>query len=326
MNTNSLRRRRGITLIELLLVVGALGLLIIVLRPALAHTQDDAGVATCLSNLRSLMQGTNLYLQDHNDCFPFQVHHDGGTSGISSWSYGGKTNSDYWYSEPWFYIRFEDRPLNVYLLGADIEGDLYKGGQLVQRAEVPVLECPSDLTCYQRNWGIPGAEPVEISSYDDIGTSYHFNLAAVFRRGGLASCDVRKYGMSQSQMGTWLFYQGGWSIMIRDLVRDALYKHPSTYAMYFEDPMDWGLGSSSPKIQVMGNHGAFSWHSMGFLDGHAKNTYVDTRYNCGPDWYALNPEWIRSPNQHPPPQKSYYYTNYFYRNCDHLNQSAAGLP
>ncbi|MCK4343099.1 MAG: prepilin-type N-terminal cleavage/methylation domain-containing protein [Phycisphaerae bacterium] len=312
MKTTLVRNRGGFTLIELLVVVAIIALLISILLPTLSRAKEQAKTAQCIANERSTIQATTMYFHDYNDSFPFQAK-DGG---VCSWSYGGKTNHDYWEAEPWCHHPVQDRPLNCYLLGSTPDPDIVDASDnIVRRTEIPILKCPSDRHSYQRDWDNFEEQGDCISAYDDIGTSYHFNLAA-FLRGGKSpddNMDVLKNGLSPSQMTTWLWgNQNGWSIMVRDAIRDALLKHSSTYVMFWEDPMDWALGAM---IQVPGNHRMFSRHSICFLDGHATNTYVDTRVQCGPGWHSLNPEWI-PPEPPDQPWGKYYYHNIWYRNCD----------
>ncbi|MCK4342758.1 MAG: prepilin-type N-terminal cleavage/methylation domain-containing protein [Phycisphaerae bacterium] len=314
MKSTSVRARGGFTLIELLVVVAIIALLISILLPSLSRAKEQAKIVDCLANERSTIQSTTLYLMDSNDNFPFQYKvEEGGARGVCSWSYGGKTTHDYWREhDPTFYHEVGNRPLNVYLLGNEPEPDVRDpSGNIIKRTEVPVLRCKSDKHSFQRDWGDPDAEGDAISTYDDIGTSYHFNLAAYLRGGkGPGNMDVVKSGLSTSQMETWLWYRNGWSIMVRDAIRDALLKHSSTYATFWEDPMDRGLGEMS---QYMGNHRKFSRHSICFLDGHATNTFVDTRVQCSTGWHSLNPEWIPYLDQ---PTGEYCYSNLWYRNCD----------
>lgn len=258
------------------------------------------------------MQSSNLYLIEHNDNFPFVAKTAGGTIGICSWFYGGKTNDDYWRGQLYFYHEVDRRPMNKWILGQKPEPDLRDaGGNIIKRTEVPSLQCPSDGHSFQRDWGTAGAEGDFISCYDDIGTSYHYNLAVFLYPGP----DVVKNGMTLGQTVSWVWYQGGWAIMNRDLIRNVLLRHPADFVMFHEDPMDWGLGQYPTKIRTMGNHRKFSKHSTGFLDGHAKCDVMDTRLFCGTGWASLNPEWINYPDQ---AKKAYYYASYTFRNCDPL--------
>ncbi len=59
--------RRGVTLLELLVVVAVLGLLAALLLPALAGARGMARRAACLSNQRQLAMGWLMYAGDHDD-------------------------------------------------------------------------------------------------------------------------------------------------------------------------------------------------------------------------------------------------------------------
>lgn len=63
-------QRRGFTLVELLVVIAILALLISILLPALSSAREAARQSACLSNLRSVMLGVQLYAQEHNDWLP----------------------------------------------------------------------------------------------------------------------------------------------------------------------------------------------------------------------------------------------------------------
>lgn len=62
--------RRGFTLIELLVVIAILALLISILLPALSSARETARQSVCLSNLRGVMFGVQLYTQESNDWLP----------------------------------------------------------------------------------------------------------------------------------------------------------------------------------------------------------------------------------------------------------------
>ena len=63
-------RRGGFTLIELLVVIAMLAVLISLLVPALSSARETARQSVCLSNLRSIMLGVQIYTQKHNDWLP----------------------------------------------------------------------------------------------------------------------------------------------------------------------------------------------------------------------------------------------------------------
>jgi len=63
-------KRRGFTLVELLIVVGIIALLIGLLLPALNKSREQAKQTTCLANLRSLGQSLFVYANSNRDRLP----------------------------------------------------------------------------------------------------------------------------------------------------------------------------------------------------------------------------------------------------------------
>ena len=64
------RRRRGFTLVELLVVIGIIALLISVLLPALSRARDNANRVACLSNLRQLSMAFLMYVNQNKGHYP----------------------------------------------------------------------------------------------------------------------------------------------------------------------------------------------------------------------------------------------------------------
>jgi len=65
-----MRRRRGFTLVELLVVIGIIALLISILLPTLARARESAKRTQCLSNLRQLGNAFQLYAITYKDGMP----------------------------------------------------------------------------------------------------------------------------------------------------------------------------------------------------------------------------------------------------------------
>ena len=63
-------RRRGFTLVELLVVIGIVALLISILLPTLTRARESARRAACLSNLRQVHLTFMFYAQDNRDRVP----------------------------------------------------------------------------------------------------------------------------------------------------------------------------------------------------------------------------------------------------------------
>src|SRR5947207_1777505 len=73
-----MHRRPGFTLIELLVVIAIIAILAAILFPVFAQAREKARQTTCLSNLRQMGWGLQMYGQDYDERMP-----PGGYSGIN---------------------------------------------------------------------------------------------------------------------------------------------------------------------------------------------------------------------------------------------------
>jgi prepilin-type N-terminal cleavage/methylation domain-containing protein/prepilin-type processing-associated H-X9-DG protein len=68
-----MKRQRGFTLVELLVVIGVIALLISILLPALNKARESARVIECASKVRTLMQAVVMYANDNKGGMPTAV-------------------------------------------------------------------------------------------------------------------------------------------------------------------------------------------------------------------------------------------------------------
>lgn len=73
----TVRRGRGLTVLEVLAVVGALVLLAALLLPVLTRPTSHRNYARCSSRLRQLYKGIRMYLNNYDEFFPAAWHVSG---------------------------------------------------------------------------------------------------------------------------------------------------------------------------------------------------------------------------------------------------------
>jgi len=65
-----MQRSKGFTLIELLVVIAIIAILAAILFPVFAQARARARAISCVSNLKQIGTGTNMYLQDYDETLP----------------------------------------------------------------------------------------------------------------------------------------------------------------------------------------------------------------------------------------------------------------
>jgi prepilin-type N-terminal cleavage/methylation domain-containing protein/prepilin-type processing-associated H-X9-DG protein len=73
MRRKSLSSRCGFTLIELLVVIALIAILAAILFPVFAQAREKARAMSCLSNMKQINLGWQMYMQDYDETWIFRV-------------------------------------------------------------------------------------------------------------------------------------------------------------------------------------------------------------------------------------------------------------
>ena len=67
-----MKRVRAFTLIELLVVIAIIAILAAILFPVFAQAREKARQTSCISNLKQLSLGWQMYIQDYDETLAFR--------------------------------------------------------------------------------------------------------------------------------------------------------------------------------------------------------------------------------------------------------------
>jgi len=105
-----MKRKRGFTLVELLVVITCVVLLVVLLSYAVVSAQEKARVAVCATNLRAVYQATMAYALDYSGWYPLHGTYAADSADIPMFPDGAGYwvgNADYpgsfWYGTNWKY-------------------------------------------------------------------------------------------------------------------------------------------------------------------------------------------------------------------------------
>ncbi len=242
----------GFTLVELLVVIAVIAVLIGVLLPGLFRARQKGFLVASMNNMRQVTAGALAYTYEHEEKWPVVPIPDAPPGQIlfDSWQYGGKTTSDYWKTtlRGYAYHTIEERVLNPYVLPEVEMIDPPDG----TRRELELFRCPADRLTYQRGYW-RGERPEPISSYDDVGTSYHMNMNWWYASAKPGESSLERWRRTEP-----IFRRGGLG-------------GPSRFVWLYDQIMDVVAiyGSS-----VEGDHGGLNRAKAAYQDGHVEYVTV----------------------------------------------------
>jgi len=256
------KRRRGFTLVELLVVIGIIALLISILLPALSRARDSAARIQCLSNIRQIAMAVVMYTNANKGVFPLLND-------------GTATPSALLVYEP---FDWELTPNVSITAGGKLTSGISTQGLgpylALSATNVNMLRCPSDPTWSTR-----------LNNGHDYSFSYSFNWA--FGPDADPNAPGSRNKITQIQNSASKVLVVDESELTIDDTQCSLSEYPHFYGynnrlslrhdpVYRIKPDPTGTAITyMPNSKGRGN--------VGFCDGHADfvpRSYAQSKYNC----------------------------------------------
>ena len=152
-------KKRGFTLVELLVVVAIIALLVSILLPALGQARESARMVSCLSSVGALTKTGMVYSCDNKDKFPYQngyiscvedpiKNSEEGTSVYDTWVVNMKSYLD---SPKYFMCPAAKMPEGGYYPPTDKDDISYAANGIVSHFGGRLGGRPCDLVSYLDN-------------------------------------------------------------------------------------------------------------------------------------------------------------------------------
>lgn len=290
-------RARGFTLIELLVVVSLIALLIAIMIPYLRASREEAKKIKCVANLRTVLQGSMMYIDDQSGAFLlpwYQVppHEGYSPTVVTPWVFGGfrapKPNPGDDYMDSSLYPA-QVRPLNKYIdpLAQAHPFDRKDRG----RDTIKTFICPSDRTNSTTFIGDPG-EPVDEweprTSWEANGSSFTLNTRWLQ---GYVGFDFSPYVHDREKFAD-LSSQIARHVVGGNASQFILWAEQGFYGATYNAKPSAAHDKMPPSLpQIDGWHRRFSSWSVGFADGHVAHGFFDTRTIYGLGGTIWQPSW-----------------------------------
>jgi len=273
--SDSSPRRRGFTLIELLVVIAIIALLVSLLLPGLWRARNLAKQLVSMSNNRQLMSGMSAYRNDFKDEIPMKM--SGNTTAWCTWSFGGKNSNARWlgYAGGIFDEPAAGRPLNRYVY-ADVRWATTPTMRDREFQQAPLFRSPGDKASFQYLDPYPTPD-YTLSSYDDVGTSYHINMKWWDRL-------IRQYTRRPAETGAAFFRR-----VLKEgtrRIRFASDTDPTKFIWIHDQTADI-VAHDSQRRNWRGEFNDVNMSVVSFLDGHTDYIRIVPGAEKGPGYTFL---------------------------------------
>lgn len=263
-----MRNTRAFTLTDLLALIVVLSLLLAVTAAA----GGPPGRANPFPNYAAIAQAAGAYRNDNQNRLPFTLTYKRGTTknatsgsliGWCTWQWAGKNNLGRWANSAsrGFDVEAADRPMNAYLypdtvFDAPPPPATLPANDPARNQQALINRDPFDKASHQWNW--PKSEPAGLSSYIDVGTSYHTNMAGV-----------------ESIPGHYSTFEARFEAFNALLAAGTGF-NPSRY-VWLSDEYAEIIVYQQPGFTIKNGRGDINKSAMLYLDGHAGYEDVSPR-------------------------------------------------
>jgi len=228
------RCARGFTLIELLVVIAIIAILAAILFPVFARAKEQARVSTCQSNLKQIVGGLHLYVDDN----------------------GGRLPSAYYFGRVWYILQVSSSP------------SMANRGRYMQDLVGPYLKSDKIWLCPSlkpsKNW----------SRNPDASGSYDFSLHYVWENCGTSKGTpnaTSAYAPTNYMWIHWRYSNGkgdvdAYHAMVSGVLASKM-RHPTKVISFLEFP--YWVQAPHSIMDLTGFHVA---DNVAYYDGHVKLT------------------------------------------------------